>query len=178
MATKKITIDWIIENYMEYFTKFQLTELNIRNHFEEWKAGKQVVLPKDYLWYIFQMIVKTIAKQSSSEEQMCRLNVEVYSKMWEFIVKVENRKANHVLRSRFQNELRLWQLESKFKQVVEIISGHCCLYCNNLDGKKMSIEEAIENQYLASKECTREWGCNCYYASTVEKKGDLIHLPL
>lgn len=167
MAIKKITLDWIIDNYMEYFKQFQLTEQNIRTYFEEWKSGKDVVLPKDFLWHIFQLIVQAIAKQATSEEQLCLKNMEVYWKMWEFLVKVENRNGDHVLRSKFKNELRLWQLEEKtFKQQVEIISGHCCPFCNSLDGKIMSIEEALESQPLASKQCTRKWGCNCCYSVT------------
>ena len=172
-------MDWIIDNYMEYFQQFQLKEEDIRNHYEDWKSGKEVVLPKDYLWYLFQLIVQAIAKQATSEAHMYRKNVEVYSKMWEFLVKVENRNGTHVLRSKFLNELRLWKVESTiYKKQVEIISGHCCPYCDNLDKKIMSIDEALETQPLASKQCTRKWGCNCCYSETFarDSEGRLIKL--
>ncbi len=40
---------------------------------------------------------------------------------------------------------------------------NCCPYCAMLNGKKVTKEEALDEQYLPFKSCTNEIGCNCFY---------------
>lgn len=164
MPTREITINWIITNYLDYLKQFQLDEISIRHHFDEWKKEKKAKANK-YLWYIFEKVREAISKQATSEIQRCRLNAELFKKMWEYKIKIENKNANDILKLQFENQLHVLKLEQTvYRLEIEVISGHCCLFCNSLNGKKLSLEEALSKQPLASDQCTRQWGCNCCYA--------------
>jgi hypothetical protein len=180
MAKSQITLEWIIEKYLSYFQTFHLTEDALRTYYSQFKSLLPTASDGDFLWHVFQLIVKEIAKQSHSEEQLYRLNEGVYLKMWEYLVTVENKNGNHVMRLHNENQLRLWQLQFqlKFKWHIVIISGHCCPYCDSLDEKELTFEEALEQQPLASKHCTRELGCNCCYVTRASRdaNGRLIKL--
>jgi Pyruvate/2-oxoacid:ferredoxin oxidoreductase delta subunit len=179
MRRKQIDIDWIIKNHSSFFAKFNLNEAKIREHYEVWKIGKISTAVNDYYWYLLQNIITVIAEQVSSEEETYQLNYETYLKMWEFLVGIERKNGNHVKRTMHQNELRLWKLQSpNYKKEVVIISGACCSYCNELNGKRIDFEEALEKQYLASESCTREAGCNCCYSvlNSRDDNGRLIRI--
>ena len=81
----------------------------------------------------------------------------------EYLVYTEHRNGNHIKGVLLENELRLWELQTTYESEVVIISGHCCEYCDNLNHKQLSFKEALQKQYLASKDCTRVSGCNCCY---------------
>jgi hypothetical protein len=47
--------------------------------------------------------------------------------------------------------------------LVVFISFTCCPFCENLHNQEISFEEALKEQYLASKDCTGQRGCSCCY---------------
>ncbi len=147
---------------MEFFQKFGMEEDYIRKHYEEWKLDKEGATPKDFLWYTFQSIINAIAEQAASEEQMYQLNYDTYFKMWQFLVSVEKRNANHITRLMYENQFRLWKAKGGvFKKEVVLIMKGCCDYCDSLNGLRVSIDDAIKNIYLGSVNCTHKLGCNC-----------------
>lgn len=176
MAKKIIDIDWIITNQMNFLEKFGLYESVIRQYYEDWKKLQPEASANDYLWHVFQTLLDSVVEKFNTEEQLYELNFEIYSKMREFLVKVEKRNANHILKMMNENQLRLWKIRANFKSEVEIISGHCCEFCDSLNNKRISFEEAIEKRYLASKNCTNKYGCNCCYSqvSVKDENGNLI----
>jgi hypothetical protein len=165
MEGKQIDIDWIIKNHLSFFTNFDLTESKIRQYYKVWEVDKLSTSINDYYWHLLQNIVIDIAEYTSSEEKMYQLNYETYLRMWEFLVRIEHKNGNQVKKLMHENELRLWKLQStKFKKEVVIISGACCSFCDDLNGKQIAFEEALAKQYLASENCIREYGCNCCYS--------------
>jgi hypothetical protein len=158
------TIDWLVQAYMPFFRIYGMTEENVRDTFEEWKQQSKNDSVKDYLWYVFQQMLQIIPTQVSPDTEAYHdLIKAVYKQMWEFLVRVENKAGNHIKKQMHYHELELWKIQSRYKQVVEIISGQCCPYCDSLNGKTFSFDEILKLQPLASKQCTRKWGCNCCY---------------
>lgn len=177
MKRKQLDIDWIIKNHLLFLQTFGLEESKIREHFEVWKVGKISTSINEYFWYLLQNIIPAIAEQVSSEEQIYQLNYETYFKMWEFLVYIERKNGNNVKKLMHHNEIKLWQLkQTNFRKEVVIISNTCCDYCESLNGKHISFEEALDKQYLASDQCTRENGCNCCYSvlTCEDENGELI----
>ncbi len=166
MKKKLLTIEWLINNHLPFLEKFGLDEKKIRDYYETWKVGKQSISINDYFWHILQKIIEQIAVQSQDEIQACELNIETYFIMWNFLRKVERKNANHVFKAMQLNKLRLAELQSgPYKKEVIFLSGHCCPYCNELNGKKFSFEEMIQGEYLGSSNCTNEYGCNCIFVT-------------
>jgi len=179
MKKKQLDIEWVIKNHFPFLQKFGLDEAKIREHYEVWKVGKISISINNYFWYILQNIIAAIPVQVSSEEQMYQLNYDTYFIMWEFLAYVESKNANHVKKLMHQNELKLWRLkQTNFKVEVVIISKGCCDYCESLNGKLISFEEALDKEYLASDKCSREKGCNCCYSvlNSIDENGELIRI--
>lgn len=176
MKRKIIGLDWIISTHLPFLKRFGLYESIIRKYYEDWKTAQPSATENDYLWHIFQTLISSIAEKANSQEQFYELSHATYSKMWEFLIHIEKRNGNHVKLLMHENEIRLWKLTTPFKSEVIIISGHCCKFCDDLNQIKISFEEALTNKYLASDNCTREWGCNCCYSlvSVKDENGDLI----
>ena len=122
---------------------------------------------KDYLWRCFNELISFFAKNIHDEELMLQKQREVNMMMWSFIN--DEGKDPKAIRDNV-NKLDLLIIranseKSVFLQEVELIATNCCTNCDFLDGKKMSIPEAIEAQILPYPECTRTNGCVCSYGS-------------
>jgi hypothetical protein len=75
--------------------------------------------------------------------------------MWVF-EKEERKNGNISFKLHLESKLRARQLTYKFKTKVIIVSGHCCEYCDALNGMELTFDEALKKQYLASECCTRK----------------------
>jgi hypothetical protein len=158
-------IDWLISSYMPFFKKFGMNEPNLRAEYEIWKGKTKNDRVKDYLWYIFQEMLMAVAKQFKTEKDFYTYNRDIYFKMWEFRIRVEKKKDNRLLQSIHECDVRLYMIDISYQFKVEMITGHCCSYCDSLDGKQVTPEDYLQNKYLASDQCTRESGCNCTVTS-------------
>jgi hypothetical protein len=67
----------------------------------------------------------------------------------------------HPFRKEIINQIKSKYYTSPFEVNVVIISGYCCEFCNNLNGKYFEIEELFEDLKIHSSKCTRINGCNC-----------------
>lgn len=171
---------WLATTYGPYLETYGMPADDLENEYVIWLESQYTAGVGDFLWHLFQQIILMIPKVASSEKDLYERNQTVYGKMWEYLVIHEQRNGTHVLNLKFLNQLRAWKLEeseSTFQQEVSIISGHCCDYCNSFNQRTLSIPEALDQQPLASKQCTREFGgCNCTYAVIAKRdsKGRLI----
>jgi hypothetical protein len=172
MAKSDHTLDWMIDNYMPFFMQFGMDEGNLRRQYEVWKAKSSNHRVHDYLWYIFQILLAESAKQSPNELELYRNNFKIHCKMWEFRIKVEGKKANDIKQLVEESRVRMETLQAPSYIEIKVSSGHCCPYCDGLNGMVFSPEDVLENQYLASDKCTRERGCNCRYVSVVMRNDD------
>lgn len=163
MAKKILDLDWLITEYMPFFSEFGMTEENVRGYYETWSKNRPALI-KDYLWFIFQSLLYESAKQSKTEQELYKYQNMIYMEMLWFRRKVEKVKANEILQLALASLVRKTISETNFQLKVEIISGHCCPYCDNLNQHMFSSEEVLKNQYLGSRDCTNPQGCNCTYA--------------
>jgi hypothetical protein len=164
----EFTIDWLVQKYLRFFDKFGMTEEDIRTHYEEWKEKSENDSVKDYLWYLFQVLLGETAKQINNDADFHKNNFEIYSRMWELRVLIEEKKDNQLVRLREESRVMGEAASLPFVVEAQVISGHCCPYCDDLDQKTFAVEEVLRNHFIGSNECTREWGCNCRY-QTVPK---------
>jgi hypothetical protein len=162
MPKREYTIDWMLKNYMSFFQEFGMDETNIRHNFPIWSKNRPPLV-KDYLWYIFQLLLIESAKQSMGEQALLLNQRKIYATMLDFRRRIEHKPANEILQLMLKADVRRNQLESSVKYKVVIISGNCCPYCNSLNEKQFEFEEVLANQYLGSIHCTRERGCICAY---------------
>ena len=130
MAARIIDIDWIIENEITFFLKFGMNAENIRSHFEYWNETNPKRKTNDYLWYLFQNILKQINQQVSAKLTRYELFADTYWEMWQF-EKTEEKKGNANLRLAFENRLKAWELSYNFKTEIVILSGNCCEFCDS-----------------------------------------------
>lgn len=174
MAKKVLDLDWVIKTYMPFFSQFGMTEENVRNYYIVW-SGNRPALPKDYVWFIFQKLLFETAKQSKTEQELYKYQNIIYSEMVWFRRRVENTKANEILQLSLSALIRKSISEVDFQIKIEIISGHCCSYCDKLNGQLFSTEDVLKNQYLGSAKCSNTKGCNCTYAFVPQrdKNGNL-----
>jgi hypothetical protein len=158
----KYTIDWLLHNYMPFFSEFGMQEDNIRSHFIEWSQDRPPLV-KDFLWYIFQKLLQAVAVQATSEHQLYSLQREIYSKMLEFRKKEEKSKAKEIMRLFMEAELMKTKTDENrnIELKVTFISKHCCEFCASFDNQIVSIDEALKNMFIGSDKCTNPKGCNC-----------------
>lgn len=164
---------------MPFFNDFGIKEDNLIGYYHNWKKENSESI-EDYLWFIFNHLLNENAKQSDNLLDLYKRNERIYREMTLFRRKVEGKKANEILQLQFDNYLKIEKetFPEGFICQVEIISGHCCEYCDSLNGKRFDIDNTIENRYLASVNYTREKGCNCCYSVLPKRdeRGSLIRI--
>ena len=164
----EFTIDWLLQKYARFFETFGMSEDDIRLHFEEWKEKTDKESVKDYLWYLLQVLLGETAKQVTNEADFHKNNFEIYARMWELRVLIEEVRDNQLVRLREESRVMGEVASLPFVVDVQVLSGHCCPYCDALDQQTFSVEDVLRNHFIGSEKCTREWGCNCRY-QTVPK---------
>ena len=173
--SKPWTIERVAKEYLPFFTKFGVTESEIYKLYHSWDLTQKKDI-KDFVWYLFQSILENVGRSSSSLTELHSKQKEIYSQMLFFRRKFYKAKANEILQLFLESDIESHFAETSLILKIEIISGYCCPYCNELNGKVFSYKEVMENKYLGSQKCTNELGCNCTYAFQPQrdKNGRLI----
>ncbi len=156
-------INWLIKKYLDFFRKYGLSETMIREIYEKWLPGTGLIT--DFIWFIFEYLLTEIAKQKTPLAlEFHRLTSDVYNQMAMYLIKEGKRNPNYLLKKFHYHELCYSEIATtNFVVEVEILSRKCCPYCDNINGLKMTIEEAKEKQLLASENCTNARNCTCSY---------------
>lgn len=174
--TKKTkSIDWLIKNYMPFFKKFGLTEENILNQYEIWKLNR-INRIEDYLWYLFNLLLFENVKQSTDLVDLYKRNDEIYNQMLYYRRKIEGKPANEIQKLLNYNRLELKIESTPYEFEVIVNATNDCKVCENLSGKSFSIKEALKDEIIPYKQCTRKQGCACVYSIklTRDKEGRII----
>lgn len=162
-------LDWLVNDYGKFLEKFGLNEASIRGHYPEWQARNGQDSARDYLWYLFQVILGETAKQVEEEVDLQKNNLEIYSAMWFFRTHVEGQKSNELQQLINDTKIRLWQLELPFHFKVKLSGDSCCAYCDNLHGQLFKPAEMLEHRAFAVAHCTSETGCSCIVSPLAER---------
>lgn len=66
--------------------------------------------------------------------------------------------------------------EGGVEMEVEIIANGCCYVCDKLDGRKLTLQEAVNDFPIPIRGCKRVAGCNCCTALIAKRdsNGNLI----
>lgn len=82
-------LEWLINDYKSFLEKFGLDEGSVRAHYPEWQSQSGKSDARDYLWYLFQVILGETAKQVTHPTDLQKNNLEIYNAMWFFQTHVE-----------------------------------------------------------------------------------------
>jgi hypothetical protein len=138
------------------------------------KFGDSEKAKADFIWSVFNEVQTLYANSAKSEVELYSKQKEIYFPMWQFL-KDEKRDFKHILNAITQIELYLMRAESDasdYVYEVHVIGTKCCENCNKIDGIVLTIEQAIEQNLLPYKECTRNGGCICLYTSIMVTGND------
>src|SRR5687767_12650982 len=102
---------WMIE-------KYRVTELYINLELEVWKNKfTNTKSPElDFIWSMFNRILKEIPKATSDLEKIYSEQRNVYFKMIEFLH--EKKNTSHLVKSLYKCDLLRWQNSSYLSEVV------------------------------------------------------------
>lgn len=182
MAQKR-TIDWMINNYMPLFEKFGVKEQNIRNDYKNtWQKELKDSNIDTYLIAIFNYLINENYKQSKVKnldlKGFYERNRDVYQEMVLFKRKYKKQKVNHIHKLYNENYIKALAEDQSdlILDAVIICGGTKCIHTESLSGKKISLEEAIENTAIPYDECSSEYGCCCTYGLKPRRgeEGNLI----
>ena len=157
------SIDWLVQHYASFFDSFGIESRTLVSHFAEWKEKSNSDSVRDYLWYLFHVLLGETKKQITNATDYHRNLHEIYLKMLEFRVSVEEQKDNQLVQLIIRNKIQQWQYELPYPFHLQAISLNCCPYCERINGQFFEPEQVIEDPYFASAHCTNEQGCSCGY---------------
>jgi hypothetical protein len=158
-------LDWLFTNYQDFFDRFGMNKENIASVYYEWKEDDADTLLQ-YLWAIFEKLLYETYEQVSNPEAKFKILSVILSKMREYKINYEGCKANDIYKKYLYCQLKLLQItRPHFK--VTVVAVRCCPYCDGLNGKQLSLDEALESQLLPPARCINEVGCNCYYKQEI-----------
>ena len=162
-------MEWLVNDYGNFLLKFGLDEESVRNHYGVWKERSGVDSVRDYLWYLFQVILGETAKQVKNPLDLQRNNLEIYTAMWFFRTHVEGQKANELQQLINDTRIRLWQVELPFHFRVKVLSGQCCAYCNEFNDQLLTPDDLLQHHSFSTDRCTNETGCSCNITPVAER---------
>ena len=162
-------MEWLVSDYGSFLQKFGLDEESIRSHYVVWKEKSGVASVRDYLWYLFQVILGETAKQVKNPVDLQKNNLEIYTAMWFYRTHVEGQKATELQQLMNDTRIRLWQTELPFRFQVKVLSGQCCSYCDQLNNQLFPVEDLLQHRAFATEHCLSETGCNCTIIPVAER---------
>lgn len=168
----KFSLEWILDKYSWFFESIKIPDRLVQDKYSDYFKSQPNGNGKDFLWSLFQFLIIETSETSNNMQEIYRIHERIYYEMASFRRKHEKIRANEILRLGFDSYLQGCEPSRFFIEKVEIISGGCCEYCDSLNGKRMDLEVARKNRYLASEQCTREYGCNCCYGYSAERDSD------
>ena len=169
-------LDWLINDYGAFLLKFGLDEESVRSHYTVWKERSGVESVRDYLWYLFHVILGETAKQLKNPRDLQKNNLEIYTAMWFFRTHVEGQKANDLQQLINDTRIRLWQTELPFHFKVKVLSGQCCPYCDQLNNQLFAADDLLQHHSFVTGQCSNETGCTCSITPVAERdaQGQII----
>ncbi|RYZ29419.1 MAG: hypothetical protein EOO10_06355 [Chitinophagaceae bacterium] len=162
-------LDWLMNDYGKFLEKFGLDERSVRGHYSEWQVRSGLDSARDYLWYLFQVILGETAKQVTEPVDLQKNNLEIYTAMWFFRTHMEGQRSNELLQLINDTKIRLWQLELPFHFRVKLSGEPCCAYCDHLHGQFFKPDEILEHRAFVLDHCTSETGCSCTISPIAER---------
>lgn len=179
---QQITLDRLVRDYGGLFEKYGHSQQYLRDHFIEWSKNRPASV-NDYLWYMFNRLITE--NRSLTLEQMAYKNSTIYLSMAIFVGKYEGDNPNHYKRLHLEQDLLMYLArDSGVESEINVIANgqYTCDHGIALDGKSMSLEDALREQPLASGKCiiTQDFrkpiGCQCWYTYTAKRdeNGKLI----
>ena len=165
-----------VKKYRQTFETYGFPISELKTRFEESTNQKNYANTSDLVWSLFQELLLKAGQQSKTEYELYEGQWKIYAAMLDFRRKTEKSKANEILQLHLKAYVQMSSAQSTLNLKCEIISGACCEYCNSLNGEKFEINEVLDKQFLGSKNCTNERGCNCCYSLVPERdsNGKLI----
>jgi 6-phosphogluconate dehydrogenase len=154
-------LDWLFKNYQTFFDKFGMNKENIADVYYEWKEDEADTILK-YLWAIFEKLLYETYEQVLQPEAKFKILSLILEEMWNYKRNYLGEKANDIYKKYLYCQLKLIQF-SAMTVMVSVVAVRCCPYCDALNGKQLSVEEALQNQFLPAVRCINEVGCSCYY---------------
>lgn len=177
--SKKFNIEKIPVNFAYFFKDYGLTTNDIKEDYKKFSVESPGSSSNDFIWQLFQGLIVEVSKTSKDLSEMYRKQERVYYEMASFVREYEGSNGNLYKQLGFACQLHSLSSEvTGFIMEVEVMSGSCCEYCNQFHSRRFSIEEVLNNKYLASEKCTNEFNCNCCYAVLPKKdtNGNLIRI--
>lgn len=157
------SIDWLVQQYADFFEKFGIGRQILVAHFEEWKNGNTRRSVTDYVWYLFDVLIGETKKQVSNPVDYHRNLHEILLTMLSFRVNVEAQKDNNLVQAIIKNKVQLWQHELPYPFRLQAVSLNCCPHCEQINGQIFSVDAILTEPYFASEQCTAPTGCSCGY---------------
>ncbi|MFB9058032.1 hypothetical protein ACFFU9_14905 [Mariniflexile ostreae] len=182
MARKR-SIEWLIKNYLPFLETFGMDEKNIRENYVNNWVNKDKNDVESYLWSIFNLLIDENLKQSKAKnlEGYYDRNMKIYSKMSIFLRKYKSKPAGHLQKLYNENYIKKENQSFKDNTFHMDVAIYCkaidCKFGDEVDGKLISIKEALENSIIPYDKCTSEVGCLCFYSIRPrrDENDDLIY---
>ena len=121
----------------------------------------QINLDKDIIWRLFNEKITSVSKKN----ELGAL-ADIYSAMAEF-AHGEGKESFHILQQ--SAKCKLMAYKNSGIKTVEILTTNPCENCRKLEGKKFSVNEALQTMPIPVKECqmdlfnTGKPFCRCTY---------------
>jgi hypothetical protein len=154
-------LDWLFRNYQSFFDKFGMNKENITAVYYEWKEDEADTILK-YLWAIFEKLLYETYEHVSRPEAKFKILSLILEEMRNYKRNYEGEKANDLYKKYLYCQLKMIQLAA-MPVMITVVAVRCCPYCDAINGKRLSIEEALQNQFLPAARCINDVGCECYY---------------
>lgn len=172
---QQITLNRLVREYGGMFEKYGHSKQYLRDHFIEWSKYRPALV-NDYLWYMLNRLITE--NGSLTQEQMAYKNSTVYLSMAIFVGKYEGSNPNPYKKLHMEQDLFMYLArDSGVECEIKVIANgqYTCEHGRALDGKSMSLEDALREQPLATEKCiiTQDFrksiGCQCRYTYTAKR---------
>jgi hypothetical protein len=125
------------------------------------KHGSSDTAKNQYLLFIYDSLLDIIAKNAVNKEELYTRQRFIYGEIFAYKC-FHDEDCTEVQRCMNYCDLQLAQ-HGIIKVQVSIQSWQCCPECDKMNGKTMSVENALYIQPLPNIHCTNKNGCTCSY---------------
>ena len=129
------------------------------------KYGTSEKNRRDFIWAVFQEVLRLQKSVSLNLMEMYERQREVYWDMQDFL-NMEGEKTTQIQRALRNIELDIAEIND-YVLKANIIGVPDCPNSAEIDGLEMTIEEARKKKLLPNPSCTRRTGCICEYGFRV-----------
>jgi len=137
---------------IQFFSSYGITQEDYQNFKEETKSP----FPRDIVWGLFNQTVHRLIKENDYQ----RLGSIYYSMA--LFLNEEGKSPFELLKQSRRMELIFMKQSYVKKVMISDCGDDSCLECQKMNGKKYSIEEAIEKMPIPNKNCSTIMGKGKY----------------